>query len=65
MLISGSLAVAAALFVEINWQPAYWVHAVVALPLAVLLPLLLLRPVKGMLVCQQFRTGAEEGRPGR
>ena len=62
MLISGALAVAGALVVEINWQPSYWVHAVIALVLAVVLPLLLLRPVKGLLVCQQFRTKAEEGR---
>jgi uncharacterized protein (DUF983 family) len=62
MLIAGALAVAAALIVEINWAPPYWVHGVVALGFAVLLPLLLLRPVKGVLLCQQYRTRAEEGR---
>lgn len=62
MLISGALAVAAALIVELNWTPPYWVHGVVALCFAVLLPLLLLRPVKGVLLCQQYRTKAEEGR---
>jgi uncharacterized protein (DUF983 family) len=62
MLISGSVAVAAAFFLEFNWQPSYWVHAAAAFGFAVVLPLLLLRPVKGMLLCQQYRTGAEEGR---
>jgi uncharacterized protein (DUF983 family) len=62
MLISGAVAVAAALLVEFNWRPSYWVHALVALVFAVGLPLLLLRPVKGMVLCQQYRTKAEEGR---
>jgi uncharacterized protein (DUF983 family) len=64
MLIAGAVAVGAALFVEIAWQPAYWIHALVAIPLAVLLPLALLRPAKGMLIAQQYRTKAEEGRIG-
>jgi uncharacterized protein (DUF983 family) len=62
MLVSGAVAVAAALLVEFNWRPSYWVHALVALVFAVGLPLLLLRPVKGMVLCQQYRTRAEEGR---
>lgn len=65
MLLSGAAAVAAALFVEFQWQPSYWVHAAVALAFAIILPLLLLRPVKGILLCQQFRTEAEEGRLSR
>ena len=64
MLVSGVLAVGGALFVEVTWQPSYWVHAAVALPLAVGVPLLLLRPVKGVLICQQYRTAAAEGRHG-
>jgi uncharacterized protein (DUF983 family) len=62
MLIAGFLAVGAALFVEIGWQPSYWVHAAVAVPLAVGVPLLLLRPIKGMLICQQYKTNAAPGR---
>jgi uncharacterized protein (DUF983 family) len=65
MLLSGAAAVAAALFVEFRWQPSYWVHAAIALAFAVFLPLLLLRPVKGILLCQQYRTEAEEGRLSR
>ena len=62
MLLCGTLAVGAALFVELNWQPVWWVHALVALPLAVGLPLLLLRPVKGIFLNQQYTTSAREGR---
>lgn len=62
MLVSGAAAVAAALFVEFSWRPSYWVHFGVAIVFALLLPLLLLRPAKGVLICQQFRTEAEEGR---
>jgi uncharacterized protein (DUF983 family) len=62
MLIAGFLAVGGVLFVEVNWKPDYWVHAVIATPLAVFLPLLLLRPAKGILLCQQYATQAREGR---
>lgn len=62
MLIAGTLATAGVLFVELTWQPAYWVHALVAIPLAVGLPMLLLRPVKGYLLARQYETSAREGR---
>lgn len=62
MLIAGTLAVAGVLFVELTWQPAYWVHALVAIPLAVLLPLAILRPIKGVLINRQYQTRAQEGR---
>ena len=39
--------------------------AAVALAFAIILPLVLLRPVKGILLCQQYRTEAEEGRVSR
>ena len=61
MLITGVVAVGLALWVEITWQPSYWIHAIVALPAAVLLPLVLLRPAKGILVCQQYKTDASPG----
>jgi uncharacterized protein (DUF983 family) len=64
MLIAGTLATAGVLFVELTWQPAYWVHALVAIPLAVGLPMLLLRPAKGYLIARQYETSAREGRAG-
>jgi len=64
-LIAGTLAVSAVLWVELSWSPPYWVHALIAVPLAVGLPLLLLRPIKGWLIAQQYRTRAAEGRHGQ
>jgi uncharacterized protein (DUF983 family) len=62
MLIAGTLAMAGVMFVELTWKPVWWVHVLVALPLAVGLPLLLLRPMKGILLNQQYMTRAQEGR---
>ena len=64
MLIAGTLAICGVLFVELTWQPAYWVHALVAIPLAVILPLLILRPAKAILINRQYETRAQEGRMG-
>ena len=62
MLIAGTLAISGVLFVELTWQPPYWVHALVAIPLAVILPLLILRPAKAILINRQYETRAQEGR---
>jgi len=62
MLIAGFVIVGLVLWVEVAWSPPYWVHAVLWLPLTILLPLLLLRPLKGWLIAQQFRHRAREGR---
>ncbi len=61
MLIAGAIAVGLALWVELTWQPSYSVHALIAVPAAVILPLVLLRPVKGILLCQQYKTKAAPG----
>lgn len=62
MMIAGFIIVGLVLWVEFTWSPPYWVHAVLWLPLTILLPLGLLRPLKGWLVAQQFRHKAREGR---
>ncbi len=48
--------------VEIAYSPPFWVHVSIAIPTLILMPLLLLRPVKGFLLCQQWNTKAREGR---
>jgi uncharacterized protein (DUF983 family) len=62
MLIAGTLAMAGVLIVELNWRPDWWVHVLVAVPLAIGVPLILLRPIKGILLNQQYHTSAREGR---
>jgi uncharacterized protein (DUF983 family) len=62
ILVTGFIVVGAALFVEMVYAPPYWLHAVIWGPLAILLPLLLLRSFKGALVALQYRHKAEEGR---
>jgi uncharacterized protein (DUF983 family) len=62
ILVTGFIVVGAALYVEMVYAPPYWLHAVIWGPLAILLPLLLLRSFKGALVALQYKHKAEEGR---
>jgi uncharacterized protein (DUF983 family) len=62
ILITGFIIVGAALLVEVFYQPPYWLHAVLWGTLALVLPLLLLRSFKGVLIALQFRHKAEEGK---
>lgn len=62
MFITGTVVVGGALFVELTYEPPWWVHAVLWGPLVVLLSLGLLRPLKGLLIAMQFHHKAEEGR---
>ena len=65
ILIAGFVVVGAALVIEATWRPPYWLHAVLWLPLLLILALGLLRPLKGLLVALQFYHKAEEGRVDR
>lgn len=62
MMIAGFIIVGLALWVEFTWQPPYWVHAVLWIPLTLGLTLGLLRPLKSWLIAQQYRHRAREGR---
>ncbi len=48
VLIVGALVVAAALVVEVSYQPAMWVHALLWIPMILILSLGMLRPLKGV-----------------
>ncbi len=61
ILVAGFVVVGAALLVEITYAPPYWVHALLWGSLAIILPLLLLRSFKGVLIALQYRHKAEEG----
>ncbi len=62
MLFVCVAGVGSILGVEVAYSPPFWVHALIAIPVLVILPLVLLRPVKGVLLNQQWKTGAREGR---
>ena len=65
MLIGGFIVVGAALGVEFLYRPPYWVHAVLWLPLILLVTLWPLRAIKGLLIALQFYHRAAEGRHER
>ena len=62
IIIVGFLVVFAALFTEIAFRPPIWLHLVVWLPLASILCLSLLRPLKGLMVGAQIRNKASQHR---
>lgn len=62
ILLVGFVIVGGALYVELAFQPALWVHVVLWAPVTVLLGLGLLRPLKATLVALQYKHRAEEGR---
>ena len=62
IMISGFIVVFAALAVEFAYQPPYWVHAALWLPLIALTTLGPLRPIKGVMIALQYHHKAAEGR---
>ena len=64
ILVAGFLVVLMAVLVEVKYQPPYWVHAVLWLPLGILIPLAMLRPLKGAAVGMQYKHRAKEARFG-
>src|SRR5690349_12964945 len=54
ILIGGGIVVFAALIVEVVYQPPYWLHATLWLPLILLVTLAPLRMIKGLLIALQF-----------
>jgi len=62
MTAAGFILGGLALFIEVAYQPPYWVHAAVLAPLAVPICIGLLRPTKGLMIALQYFNKAEEGR---
>ena len=60
MTFSGFVVVAAALIVEVMYQPPFWVHAALWLPLILITTLVPIRPLKGLLIALQYRHKAAE-----
>ena len=64
MFLAGFVVVAAALVTEIRYQPPFWVHAALWLPLILIVTLGPLRPMKGLMIALQYFHRAAEGRFG-
>jgi uncharacterized protein (DUF983 family) len=62
MTIAGFLVLGLAVYIEIVYQPDYWVHAVIVLPVAAIICIGLLRPTKSLMIALQYFNQAEEGR---
>jgi len=65
ILIGGALVVFAALITEVVYQPPYWVHAALWLPMILLVTLAPLRLIKGVLIALQYHHKAAPGRLDR
>jgi len=59
MSIVGVVVVALAMWVEISYQPAYWIHMVLWGPLILAGTFGLLRPTKALLIALQYRHRAD------
>lgn len=62
MTIVGFIVIGVMWYVEVTYQPAYWIHAAILLPLSAILCIGLLRPMKGLLIALQYFNKAEESR---
>ena len=62
ILLGGFLVVFAALITEVLYRPPFWLHAVLWLPLILLVTLVPLRLIKGLLIDLQYHHKAQEGR---
>jgi uncharacterized protein (DUF983 family) len=60
IFIAGFIAAFGVLITEIVLRPPIWVHLVVWIPVAIILCLVLLRPMKGLMVAAQFANRASE-----
>lgn len=60
IFIAGFVAAFGILLTEIFFRPPIWVHFVIWLPIAVVLSLGLLRPLKGLMIAAQFANRASQ-----
>lgn len=61
-MIAGAVITGLALLVEVAYEPPVWVDVVLFVPLTLVLCIGPLRPLKGLLIAQQYRMKAEQGR---
>ena len=62
IMLAGAIVVGCALIVEVKYQPPFWLHAALWLPLILATTLLPLRAMKSLLIALQYHHKAAEGR---
>jgi uncharacterized protein (DUF983 family) len=62
ILILGFFTVGMALFVEVNFQPPLWLHAIIWAPIIIGGSIGMLRPAKGLIIAMQYLYNAREGK---
>ena len=62
IFIAGFIAAFGLLFTEVAYRPPLWLEAVIWLPVAAVLCLGLLRPLKGLMVAAQYANKASSSR---
>ena len=62
MLFGCVVGVGSILGIEAAYSPPFWAHVLIAIPTLIVLPLVLLRPTKAVLLNQQWKTNASEAR---
>ncbi|MFI4935792.1 MAG: DUF983 domain-containing protein [Caulobacterales bacterium] len=60
ILIAGFIAAFGVLITEVGLRPPVWLELVIWLPVAAILCLVLLRPLKGLMLASQFANQASE-----
>jgi len=61
-LIVGALVTGLAITVELAFEPAFWIHILLWVPITALAVIGSLRIAKGMLISAEYRNSAREGR---
>jgi uncharacterized protein (DUF983 family) len=61
ILILGFIVVGLALLVQTMFEPPYWLHVVLWVPLIIIASLWALRVTKAMMIALQYQTSAREG----
>ena len=62
IMIAGAIVVGAALITEVKYQPPYWVHAALWLPLILIVTLWPLRGLKSLLISLQYHHKASQAK---
>ncbi|MFI5016047.1 MAG: DUF983 domain-containing protein [Hyphomicrobiales bacterium] len=61
-LALGAVVVGLALWVEVTYEPPFWVHILLWFPLIAILGIATLRPLKGLTIAHSYLRGIQEGK---